>query len=220
MYRYIEKYDPKLNLGFSVKQLFEIDVDKLRQWYNDLENNYSDWKFYVGENHHVWREPIVDPLGINGHYLPDDAYYYTLCWNDDSPGPKPFEQGCAKPEYQDNDNDELNPRACFTGYALDVVKCLPYRTKKWLVTVHTPGTKFITHQDAPDKLRIHIPIYTNTDSDWVIDGVEYHMPVGHAYLVNTTLPHSLVNKGNTNRIHIYGKVWTKDVIDYYGLCNE
>jgi len=210
MKRYIEKFN-SVDLGFNVIKLFPVDLKKLKQWYYELERDYSDWKFLIGENNHVWQFPIVDPEAKTGHYLPDDAAYYTLCWNNDDPGPKPFEQGCAKPEYRDNDNDELNPRRCFTGYVLDLVQGLPIRSKKWLVTIHTPGTKLITHQDAPDKIRIHIPIETNKDSNWIINGEEYHMEPGWAYLVNTTLPHSVENKGTTNRIHIYGKVWTEEV---------
>lgn len=218
MYRYIEKVKP-IDLGFKVKKLFIVDIDKLRNWYNDLEAKYNDWKFVIGDNHHIWQEPMIDPLGITGHYLPDDVYYYTLCWNNDDVGPKTFEQGCAKPEYRDNDNDELNPRECFKGYGLELVNQLPFKSKKWLVTVHTPGTKLVTHQDASDKLRIHIPIYTNNYSNWIIDGEEYHMGVGYAYLVNTTLPHSLINAGDSNRVHLYGKVWTEDVKNYYDLHN-
>lgn len=210
--RYIEIYDP-IDLGFTIKPWFQIDIDRLRNWYNDLEKEYSDWKFIIGENHHVWREPIVDPNAITGHYLPDDAAYYTLCWNNDDTGPKPFEQGQAKSEYRDDDNDKLNPRKCFNGYALDIVKSMPIRSKKWLVTIHTPGTKLITHQDSTDKVRIHIPIYTNDQSNWIINDTEYHMYPGWVYLVNTTLPHSIHNAGTTNRIHLYGKVWTSDVID-------
>ena len=210
--RYIEKHDP-IDLGWRYKRWFPVDVEKMQAWYKDLEDTYSDWKFVVGDNQHIWKEPIVDPAGITGHRLMDDTAYYTLCWNSDDPGPKPFEQGQAKPEYRDNDNDELNPRKCFTGYALDIVKDLPVRSKKWLVTIHTPGTKLITHQDSPDKIRVHIPIYTNKDSNWIIEDEEIHMEPGWAYLVNTTLPHSVENKGTTNRIHLYGKVWTDEIKD-------
>lgn len=210
--RYIEKHDP-IDLGWRYKSWFPVDVEKIQAWYKDLEDNYSNWKFVVGDNQHIWKEPIVDPEGITGHRLMDDTAYYTLCWNSDEPGPKPFEQGQAKPEYRDNDNDELNPRKCFSGYGLDIVQGLPVRSKKWLVTIHTPGTKLITHQDSPDKIRVHIPIYTNKDSNWIIEDEEVHMEPGWAYLVNTTLPHSVENKGTTNRIHLYGKVWTDEIKD-------
>lgn len=210
--RYIESYEP-LDLGFKVIPWFQVDIERLVDWYNNLEKNYSNWKFVIGENHHVWKEPIVDPEAKTGHYLPDETAYYTLCWNSNEPGPKPFEQGMAKPEYRDNDNDELNPRACFDGYALELVTSLPVRSKKWLVTVHAPGTKLITHQDAADKIRVHIPILTNDQSNWIIDGEEYHMKPGWAYIVNTTLPHSVENAGTTNRVHLYGKIWTEEIQD-------
>lgn len=210
IYRYIEEH-PVVDLGFSVKKLFEVDVDKLRNWYFDLEKNFSSWKFIIGENHHVWETPIVDPKGVNGHYFPDDASYYTLCWNSDEPGPKPFEQGCAKEQFRDNDNDKLNPRKCFYGYGLELVNLLPFRSKKWLVTIHTPGTKLITHQDAPDKIRVHIPIFTNDSSIWKIGEEEINLEPGWGYLVNTTIPHSVINAGISDRIHLYGKVWTSDV---------
>lgn len=209
MKRYIEEHD-QADLGWAVKKLCRVDPDEIQRWYADLEKDYSDWKFVIGEQQHVWQFPISDPEAKTGHRLMDDTAYYTLCWNSDEPGPKPFEQGCAKPEYRDNDNDELNPRECFKGYGLDLVNNLPMRSKKWLVTIHTPGTKLITHQDAPDKIRVHIPIHTNADSNWIIGGKEYHMEVGWAYLVNTTIPHSVENKGTTDRIHLYGKVWTDD----------
>ena len=209
MKRYIEEHD-QADLGWAVKKLCRVNPDEIQRWYADLEKDYSDWKFVIGEQQHVWQFPISDPEAKTGHRLMDDTAYYTLCWNSDEPGPKPFEQGCAKPEYRDNDNDELNPRECFKGYGLDLVNNLPMRSKKWLVTIHTPGTKLITHQDAPDKIRVHIPIHTNADSNWIIGGKEYHMEVGWAYLVNTTIPHSVENKGTTDRIHLYGKVWTDD----------
>lgn len=209
--RYIQEY-PRIDLGWKVKPWFEIDIIKLRQWYSDLERDYGDWKFIYGETKHIWIEDIGDPNGVTGHRLMPDTSYYTLCWNSDEPGPKPFEQGQAKPEYRDNDNDELNPRKCFSGYALDVVQGIPVRSKKWLVTIHTPGTKLINHQDSPDKIRIHIPIYTNNQSTWIIDGEEYFMEPGWAYIVNTSLPHSLENNGDTDRIHLYGKIWTEDIL--------
>lgn len=210
--RYIESYEP-INLGFDVIPWFKIDLDRLIEWYENLEKYYSNWKFVIGENHHIWEEPIIDPEAKTGHYLPDENFYYTLCWNSNEPGPKTFEQGMAKLEYRDNDNDELNPRECFTGYALDLICSLPIRSKKWLVTGHVPGTKLITHQDAPDKIRVHIPIITNNESFWIINKKKYHMAPGWAYLVNTTLPHSVENLGNTNRVHLYGKVWTEDIIN-------
>jgi hypothetical protein len=210
MKHYIEKCDP-VDLGFKIHKWFEVDIDKLRHWYTNLEKNYNSWKFIYGDNMHVWETVPDDPLGIIGHIIPPSTGYYTLCWNSSDPGPKPFEQGCCYPQYRDDDNDELNPRTIFKGYALDVVKSLPIRSKKWVVTDQPPGTKLITHQDSPDKIRVHIPIYVDNTSNWIVDGEEMFMEPGYAYIVNTTLPHSIENRGTNNRVHLYGKVWTTDI---------
>jgi hypothetical protein len=211
MKSYIEHHD-SVNLGFKILPWFKIDIERLREWHKDLEEMYHDWKFIVKDHEHVWREPISDPTGLTGHIIPGDTGYYTLCWGTDVEGPLPFEQGRAKTEYQDKfDNDELNPRKCFTGYGLEIVKSLPIRSKKWLVTDQPTGFKLITHQDNPSKIRIHIPIYVDDTSNWIIDGEEMFMEPGWVYIVNTSLPHSVENKGKNNRVHLYGKVWTKEI---------
>lgn len=211
MKRYLEQHEP-VDLGFKIHKWFSVDINKLRDWHSNLIKNYSDWKFIYGDNLHIWETIPDDPTGLTGHIMPPETGYYTLCWNNSDTGPKPFEQGCAKPEYRDNDNDELNPRKIFEGYALDIVQSLPVRSKKWLVTDQPPGTKLITHQDSPDKVRIHIPIYVDNTSNWIIDGEEMFMEPGYAYIVNTTLPHSIENTGTSNRVHLYGKVWTEDIL--------
>jgi hypothetical protein len=209
--RYIERFEP-IDLGWKYKKWFPVDSEKLQQWYAELEKNYNDWKFIYGQHKYMWIDDPGDSEGITGHRFMDDTSWYTLCWNGDREGPLPPERGHARSEFQDVDEDELYPRKCFDGYALDIVRSLPIRSKRWLVTIHTPGTNLITHQDATDKIRVHIPIVTNDQSTWIIDGEELHMEPGWAYLVNTSLPHSVVNKGTTNRVHLYGKVWVDDIV--------
>ncbi len=36
MKRYIEKHEP-IDLGFKIKPLFKVDLEKLRDWYRELE---------------------------------------------------------------------------------------------------------------------------------------------------------------------------------------
>lgn len=204
--RYVRTY-PTIDLGFKVKKWIPVDVVKLQDWYLELERKYSDWKFVYDTHKYMWIEDPCDPLCQTGHAFKPDTSWYTLCWNPPTDvGVKPPERGHAKPEYQDNGGQELFARECFNGYALDLVKGLPAPTTRWLVTIHTPGTKLITHQDASDKIRVHIPIHTNNNSTWIIDGEEFFMEPGWAYVVNTSLPHSVENKGNSDRIHLYGKL--------------
>lgn len=211
---YIQEFD-KIDLGFKVKELFDVDVDRIQSWYEDLERKWSDWKFVYGIHNKMWKIEVGDITGKTGHILQDDTAWYVLCFNGDKEGPIPPEQVIAYDEYKDEDLDELYARKNFYGYGKELVDTLQFKSKRWMVTIHTPGTKLITHQDSPDKLRVHIPIHTNDKSLWHIDGEDFHMQPGKAYLVNTTLPHSVHNQGNTDRIHLYGKVWTEDVMRVY-----
>ena len=207
--RYIQTYPP-VDMGFEVRKFMTVDIDRLRHWYSELEENYVDWKFVYSKHKHMWREEPGDLSGETGHVFMDDTSWYTLCYNGSEKGPLPPERGQAKKEYQDVDEDLLYPREIFNGYALELVNNLPIRSKRWLVTIHTPGTRLIEHQDSPDKIRIHIPIYTNDESMWVINNNEYHLEPGYAYVINTSLPHSVYNRGKSDRIHLYGKIWIEE----------
>jgi len=48
--------------------------------------------------------------------------------------------------------------------------------------------------------RIHVPITTNSRVRFMIDGRPYKMEVGQAYEINNQLKHSVMNKGEEDRI--------------------
>ncbi len=48
--------------------------------------------------------------------------------------------------------------------------------------------------------RIHVPITTNPRVRFIIDGRPYKMEVGQAYEINNQLRHSVMNKGEDDRI--------------------
>lgn len=68
------------------------------------------------------------------------------------------------------------------------------------------GTEIIEHRDtswlitAPH--RLHVPIVTNKDVDTFIAGHRYFMEPGKIYDFNNTLPHSVVNRGDTDRVNL------------------
>jgi hypothetical protein len=212
MMPYLQKYKV-VDTNWKIKPWVKIDLDKLKLWYADLENQYGDWKFSYGKHKHMWKRDPGDSTGVNGHTFQSDTSWYTLCHNSNITGPLPPERSMSLPEYQDIDDHNLNPRACFNGYGLDIVKNLPVRSKRIVVSITTPGTKLALHQDQPDKIRFHVTIKTNNKFKWVIDGEDIDIPEdGWIYLVNTSLPHYIHNTGDTDRISMYGKVWTNEVL--------
>ena len=66
------------------------------------------------------------------------------------------------------------------------------------------GQKITRHWDKHPSFhcghRIHIPITTNPRVRFMIDGQPYRFKVGEAYEINNQLHHSVMNKGNQDRI--------------------
>lgn len=65
----------------------------------------------------------------------------------------------------------------------------------------TPKSTYSLHHD-PDLYRVHIPLVTNPDAFLFVNGKMYHLPIGHAYLVQVQYHHLALNAGSENRIHI------------------
>lgn len=51
-------------------------------------------------------------------------------------------------------------------------------------------------------LRIHVPITTNPEVDFLLEGQRIPMGVGEAWYLNFSLPHSVANRGDTDRVHL------------------
>ena len=88
--------------------------------------------------------------------------------------------------------------------ALDAVQ-VGGRVSNVLLTVVMPGQGIDEHVDyQPDHwlARIHVPLTTNEESQFIVGGEHHHMNVGSAYLVNTTVEHAVRNDGDTPRIHL------------------
>ena len=67
------------------------------------------------------------------------------------------------------------------------------------------GEVITPHRDSHPSFhhghRIHVPIKTNPRVRFMIDGRPYKMKVGEAYEINNQKTHSVMNKGNEERIN-------------------
>lgn len=50
--------------------------------------------------------------------------------------------------------------------------------------------------------RLHIPIFTNDDVEFVVQDERLRMEVGECWYINANLPHKVANLGPTDRIHL------------------
>ena len=76
-----------------------------------------------------------------------------------------------------------------------------------------PGGVIHPHRDANPAAKwphkIHVPLFTNPDVAFYVDGVEYHFAEGEAVEVNNLGVHAVANRGDTDRIHL--------IFEYYDL---
>ena len=67
------------------------------------------------------------------------------------------------------------------------------------------GGRILPHRDSHPSFgaghRIHVPIATNPRVRFMIDGRPYQLEVGQAYEINNQKIHSVMNKGDTDRIN-------------------
>ena len=67
------------------------------------------------------------------------------------------------------------------------------------------GGRILPHRDSHPSFgvghRIHVPIVTNPRVRFMIDGRPYQLEVGQAYEINNQKIHSVMNKGDTDRIN-------------------
>jgi len=63
-------------------------------------------------------------------------------------------------------------------------------------------------------VRIHIPINTNKDVKFLLNGIITKMDIGKCYYIDANAPHSVVNSGNSQRVHLLIDCQVNDWIKY------
>lgn len=70
-----------------------------------------------------------------------------------------------------------------------------------------PGATIKSHRDVDlsfenGRVRIHVPIFTSPEADFVIEDEQIVMEAGSCWYINVNLPHSAANHGHSDRIHL------------------
>lgn len=77
-----------------------------------------------------------------------------------------------------------------------------------------PGGVIHPHRDANPAAKwphkIHIPLQTNDDVTFFVDGKGYHFAEGEAVEVNNMGMHAVANRGETDRIHLIFEYYDRD----------
>ncbi len=83
-----------------------------------------------------------------------------------------------------------------------------------------PGSSIREHRDyclayEDGEVRVHIPITTNPDVDFRLSGERMNMRPGETWYLNFNLPHSVANRGTTDRIHLVIDCVMNDWLDSF-----
>lgn len=100
---------------------------------------------------------------------------------------------------------------------LPILNQCPY-LKNWLATLLCPlksvrlmrlkaGARIMPHRDRQleweqGEARLHLPIFTNTRVNFVVNGEVIPMRPGQLWYINANLTHEVANLGNNDRIHL------------------
>jgi Aspartyl/Asparaginyl beta-hydroxylase len=87
------------------------------------------------------------------------------------------------------------------------------------------GAAIKEHRDAGISIdgaeaRLHVPVMTNDDTDFFVDGELIPMKPGECWYINIDLPHRAANRGATDRVHLVLDVvvneWLRNAVSMAG----
>jgi aspartyl/asparaginyl beta-hydroxylase len=91
-----------------------------------------------------------------------------------------------------------------TRAALDAFDCqlLSARFLKLAVgaTIREHRDLNLGYEDG--ELRVHVPVQTNPDVEFLLEGRRIDMQEGEAWYLDLNLPHAVANRGETDRVHL------------------
>jgi hypothetical protein len=239
--RVIKDYDPK-NHGITEEFLvksndwdllelnYTLDIDKLKNWYSQINEKFSFMRFNFNENSDKLDVEVSKKMveeGYCGYYCgPIDGI--TFSWPIERYEPLPPPQQCNPeifPEVSRNtffDQATIMPRMRF-GYLEDMIKKLGDNAfKQMIITTHHAGMYIKQHRDSKT-LKLHIPVETNSNAKFhfgINRDREYHMKLGKIYILNTGDWHGTSNDSNFSRSHIITRIASDYLLKIIGLTNE
>jgi Aspartyl/Asparaginyl beta-hydroxylase len=86
-----------------------------------------------------------------------------------------------------------------------------------------PGSQILEHADHDPEVerpgvRLHVPIVTNDDVDFHLNGSPVRMAPGELWYLRLSDPHRAHNRGTTDRVHLVVDMWIDARLD--GLLRE
>jgi Aspartyl/Asparaginyl beta-hydroxylase len=93
------------------------------------------------------------------------------------------------------------------GYFKEIIAGFDCELETIRLLALAPGSSIKTHRDrglgySMGCFRLHIPILTDPDVHFAVDGEKLPMQAGECWYANFDLPHSVHHQGKTRRVHL------------------
>ncbi|PVM90603.1 aspartyl/asparaginyl beta-hydroxylase domain-containing protein [Caulobacter endophyticus] len=107
-------------------------------------------------------------------------------------------------------------------YFREVIAAFPFQATSVRLMKLAPGSVIKTHYDedldaGSQLVRFHVPVVTNPDVDFRLNGVRVVMEAGSAWYLKLTDPHSVANHGMEDRVHLvidgYVNDWVRGLFE-------
>jgi hypothetical protein len=192
------------------------DLNEAREYYNIIKTQFANqrWNIY-DHSQTVTKEAWFGFEGIDYSLAPGGWAIQTHL---------DTEQVCAPwiIDTYEPVQQEHNPMVF--GFAKKLLKKIPMA--KWLSISETPpGGGIVSHQDS--HWHIHLPLYSPKDSFLTWDDEDknpivwrQHDADGSIHAWNTTELHSVVNKSNEVRVHLFFKVEMEDIPELLKITGQ
>ncbi|PVM86070.1 aspartyl beta-hydroxylase [Caulobacter radicis] len=106
-------------------------------------------------------------------------------------------------------------------YFREVIAAFPFQSTSVRLMKLAPGSVIKTHHDEDLDagsllVRFHVPVVTNPDVDFRLNGRRVVMEAGSAWYLKLTDPHSVANHGTEDRVHLvidgYVNDWVRGLV--------
>lgn len=177
-------------INFDCKKIENIKFNHkdLEDYYLDIKENYDYLK---------WIMPSVPRTNLEG------LYGYAILTNCENVDERPSPPGMRKDKKAFD--PIIKPTKMLKGFAKKLYDQIPY-IEELVITGHPENSGIPPHVDKDEHVRVHIPIYANHESYFIINDNEYVLETNYAYIVNTKRTHATINKGNVDRVHLHFKI--------------
>jgi hypothetical protein len=194
---------------------FQVDVEKLKDWYYAVQASFPNLRFNVGMMKQFCKDDqtqiVLQNFKSKNLEEVSNIHSYGMSWPVETDLPIPPKFACRQdlyPEaYDPNFEENLRIMSRYKfGYFKDLLEMLGEKTLDWgRITIHEPNAAIENHTDGPTTIRLHIPIVTNQQAYFCWGEQKerkYVFQPGSVYLINTSIVHSTINEGATERAHI------------------